>query len=60
MAKGYKGGGTMKFKTRITVKNTKDTYGGPRQPMENPTMGRVLVTSANKRIGRQEGSGPES
>jgi len=55
MAKGYKGGGTMKFNTRITVKNTKDTYGGPRQPMKNPTMGRVVLDNQG-REGKQEGS----
>ncbi len=55
MAKGYKGGGTMKFNTRITVKNKKDTYGGPREPVKNPSMGRILL-DGNGRTGKQEGS----
>lgn len=62
MAKGYKGGGTMKFTTRVNVKNTKNVIGGigQRPPMENPTMGRVLYSKPGNRTGRQEGSGPQS
>ena len=55
---GEKGKGTMPFKWAGPTK--KDTYGGQRPPMPNPTKGRVLYSSKNKRIGRQEGTGPES
>ncbi len=64
--KGYKSGsggnGTMPFATTTHPTNQKDIIPntGQRPPMPNARRGRVLYSSANKRIGRQEGTGPES
>ena len=64
--KGYKSGtggnGTMPFKTTGRAKTSKDIIAGAgeRMPMPQGVRGRVLYSSKNKRIGRQEGTGPES
>ena len=55
---GSGGRGTMKFGWTGPMANVKE--GGQRPPMPNGRRGRVLYSSANKRIGRQEGTGPES
>lgn len=56
-ASGVQGGGTIAYKQ---INPKKDIIGGERQPMPNETRGRVLYSSKNKRIGRQEGTGSES
>ena len=59
---GYNGRGTMKFtETMDGSYNRVNKIGvGERQPMPNGRQGRVLISSANKRIGRQESTGKES
>lgn len=59
---GSNGRGTMPFTTTTHPTNQKDIIAGvgQRPPMPNGRRGRVLYSSANKRIGRQEGTGPES
>ena len=61
MATGYKGGGTMSYKWKVTTKNKKDLVPGTgeRQPMPQGTHGRV-VYGGKGRAGRQEGTGPAS
>jgi len=64
--KGYDSGsggrGTMAFTTTTAITAEKDIIPdtGQRQPMPNGRRGRVLISSTNKRIGRQESTGPES
>ena len=57
---GYGGRGTMPFANLTRVKNRKDIIGGGLEPMPHGYTGRVLNSSKNKRIGRQEGTGPQS
>lgn len=59
---GYRGQGTLKYKTTGSAHTSKDLIAGSgeRLPMPNPRHGRVLYSSKNKRIGRQEGTGPQS
>ena len=57
-ASGPNGGGVMKY--HWTGPAGKQTFGGQRPPMPDGYKGRVLYTSRNRRIGRQEGTGPQS
>lgn len=58
---GANGQGTMPFATKVTRGNAKDIMADTqRAPMPDGHRGRVLYSSANKRIGRQEGTGPAS
>ena len=59
---GTGGRGTMPFAKTGGAHTTKDIIAGSgqRPPMPNGRRGRVLYSSQNKRIGRQEGTGPES
>jgi hypothetical protein len=58
---GTNGRGTMPYKSTLAKTATKDMVGvGENAPMPHGENGRVLYSSANKRIGRQEGTGKAS
>lgn len=59
---GHRGRGTMPYQTVTHPTNQKDIIAGTgqRAPMPNGNRGRVLYSSANKRLGRAEGTGAES
>ena len=57
---GINGGGTMKYRMTGGKHDKKEIIGSEHSPMPHGYTGRVLYTTKNKRIGRQEGTGPQS